>query len=478
MSSNNTAMKTLLILSLMLILINYVETMVVPALPKIQQDFATTATTVGWVTSAYLIVGAIASPIFGKLADRYGKKKMYVTAVMFYIIAVGLAGISPSIGFLIGARAIQGLGYAVFPIAIAIITDVFPKERVAFAQGILSGTLAIGPALGLLIGSYVVQDLGWPYAFHTAFILSLIIFVISLKYLEETNVRTMERVDYQGALLIGISMASVLIYLTDGPSYGWVTLQQLSLLVIFAITLAIFIRLEQRKVEPLMKLSLFKIRNVMVANVAGIISGISMFLMFIAITYYSQLPRPFGLGLSIIQAGLLMSPVAIVMAVIGPFVGRMVSKIGPKLPLIVGSGIGMIGFSTFIFNRSTPTAIVEDTILSAAGLIFIIVPLVNMIAVSLPPESRGVGIGMNTLIRTLGSSIGPVISTTLMDTFQTSYVMLFNNQIIPVGDFPSSTAFDIIFAIGTFSMLLTLIISLWTKNYRAEVKGETVAIGG
>ncbi len=111
------AIRTLLILALMLVLINYVETMVVPALPKIQDDFSTTATTVGWVTSAYLIVGAVASPLFGKLADVYGKKRMYVMAVAFYIVAVGLAGFSPpSIGFLIGgARAIQGLGYAVFP---------------------------------------------------------------------------------------------------------------------------------------------------------------------------------------------------------------------------------------------------------------------------------------------------------------------------------------------------------------------------
>ena len=149
------AMHTLITLTLMLTLVNYVETMVIPALPKIETQFSTTATTVAWITSAYLIVGAIASPLFGKLGDRYGKKKVYLLSIGFYSLAVLLAGFSTNIYFLIFARAIQGLGYATFPLAIAIITDLFPKERVAWAQGILSATLAAGPALGLLVGSYI-----------------------------------------------------------------------------------------------------------------------------------------------------------------------------------------------------------------------------------------------------------------------------------------------------------------------------------
>jgi EmrB/QacA subfamily drug resistance transporter len=461
------AVRTLLILALMLVLINYVETMVVPALPKIQDDFATTATTVGWVTSAYLIVGAVASPLFGKLADVYGKKRMYIVAVAFYIVAVGLAGFSPSIGFLIGARAIQGLGYAVFPIAIAIITDIFPRERIAFAQGILSGTLAIGPALGLLIGSYIVQDLGWQYAFHTAFILSLAVFFISLKYLKETDVRSKEKVDYLGASLIGGGVASVLIYLTLGPNYGWSTASQLALLLVGASLITAFVFVERNREEPLIKLGLFKIRNVMVSNIAGLISGVGMFLIFIAITYYAQLPAPFGLGLSIIQTGLLMSPVALTMALVGPFVGRIVARSGPKPVLITGALVGVLGFYLMMINRASSLALVEDTVIASLGLICIIVPLVNMVAVSVPEDSRGIGIGMNTLIRTLGSSIGPVISTVIMDSYETVYFTLFNGNLIPIAVLPSSTAFNLIFMIGMIMMGLTFIVSLWTRNYKA-----------
>src|SRR5579872_1541054 len=108
---------------------------------------------------------------------------MFLISLIFYMAGVGLAGFSPTIYILIFARALQGMGFAIIPLALAIITDAFPRERVATAQGVISGTFAIGATLGLIIGSYVVQDLGWPYAFHTALILSLILFALTAKVL-------------------------------------------------------------------------------------------------------------------------------------------------------------------------------------------------------------------------------------------------------------------------------------------------------
>ena len=459
------AMRTLITLTLMLTLINYVETMVVPALPKIEDQFSVSATTVAWITSAYLIVGAVASPIFGKLGDRYGKKKMYLIAIVFYSIAVLLAGFSPNIYFLIGARAIQGLGYATFPLAIAIITDIFPKERVAWAQGILSATLALGPTLGLVIGSYIVQDLGWPYAFHTALILSIILLIISMKYITEIPSKTKEKIDYLGATLLMISVVSLLVYLTNGPSVGWTAINQLALLVISIISFGLFIQFERKTSEPLMKLDLFKIRNIMVANVAGLISGIGMFQMFIGLTYYAQIPQPYGLGLSIIDAGLLMAPVSLIMMILGPIVGRMINKIGPKPLIIIGSIISIIGFLLLSSFRATEIQVVFDAMVTTAGIVSIIIPLVNMVATSLPEESRGVGIGMNTLIRTIGSSIGPIIATVYLDSYVAWLIYPFNNQFIPVASVPSSTAFNYIYITGAIFMFLNLIVSLATKNY-------------
>ncbi|AWR93738.1 MFS transporter [Acidianus brierleyi] len=457
--------RTLLLLSSMLLIVNYVETMVIPALPTIESDFSISATLAGWVTSAYMIVAAATSPLMGKLADTYGKKKMYVIAIGFYIVAVSLAGFSPNIWFLLGARAIQGVGFSIFPIAIAIITDLFPREKVAFAQAILSAILGIGPALGLLVGSYVVEDLGWPYAFHTAAILSIIVFAASVAYLPHTGHRVKEKVDYGGATLIGLATVMVLVYITEGPTLGWLAINNLALLISGLVLYGVFIAYEQRVKEPLLRLDLFKIRNFAVANIVGLVSGIGMFMVFIFMVYYSQLPRPYGLGLSIIESGLLMSPVAFGMVIFGPLFGRLMPKIGPKPVLISGSIISALSYFMLLVNRATPVDLLEAGFVSSIGLVAVILPLVNMVALSLPDEYRTTGMGMNTMLRTLGGSAGPVAATVLMDSYQDPVIMMYNNQPLVLGYLPSATAFDYIAILGIFIMIVTLIVSLWTKNY-------------
>ena len=185
MSAANSrhANRVLLTLVGVALLVNYVETMVLPGIPTIQKYFSTTSTIASWITSAYLIVGAAVSPLFGKLGDSYGKKKMFLVSLIFYMAGVAMAGFSPSIYILLFARGLQGIGFAIIPLSLAIIADAFPKEKIGTAQGIISGTFAIGAAAGLIIGSYVVQDLGWQYAFHTALILSIVLFVVVAKVL-------------------------------------------------------------------------------------------------------------------------------------------------------------------------------------------------------------------------------------------------------------------------------------------------------
>lgn len=462
--------RTLLILSSMLLVVNYVETMVIPALPTIENDFSISTTLAGWITSAYMIVAAATSPLMGKLADTYGKKKMYVIAIVFYIVAVLIAGFSPNIWVLIGARAVQGVGFSMFPIAIAIVTDLFPKEKVAFAQAILSATIGIGPALGLLIGSYVVEDLGWPYAFHTAAILSLIIFIISLKYLPHTGHRVKEAVDYVGASLIGLGTVMLLVYITEGPTLGWDNPENLILLLLSFILYVVFILYERRTKEPLLRLDLFTIRNFAVANIVGLISGVGMFTVFIFLVYYAQLPQPYGLGLSIIQSGLLMSPVALGMVIFGPIFGRMMPKIGPKPLLVTGSLLTMIAYILLMTYRATPQEVLLDGFLSSLGLVAVILPLVNMVALSLPDQYRTTGMGMNTLLRTIGGAAGPVVATALMQAYQVPIIVMVNNQILVMGYAPSSTAFNYIALFGFVMMLLTLLGSMFAKNYKFSVE--------
>ncbi len=457
--------KVLLTVTAVSLLLNYVETMVIPGIYDIQKDLSTTATIASWITSAFLIVGAAVSPLFGKLGDIYGKKKIFLTVLLFYIAGVGLAGFATNIYMLIASRAIQGIGFAIVPLGLAIITDVFPKEKVATAQGIISGTFAIGAAAGLIIGAYIVQDLSWQWAFHSAFILSIVLFFIALVALKKDVPGEKGKVDIVGTSMLMSGIVLVLLYLTEAPTLGWLSLENIALLIPGIILTVGFFAFENKQTSPLIQLSLLKIRNVLVANLVGILSSMSMFLLFFAVIYYAQYPSaigPYGLGLSVINTGLTLAPATLVMLIVGPLMGRLVTRIGPKPIITLGASISIIGLLLFTFFRGTTTELTIDVAVALVGVVSLIIPIVNMISVSVPKESTAVGLGMNTMLRNLGGAIGPVLATTIITTYSDKL----GPPILPtVMTFGNKTAFNIIFAIGIVLMIIIIALSLTIKNY-------------
>ena len=463
------AIKVLLTITAISLLVNYVETMVIPGVPTIQRDFATSQTVASWITSAFLIVGAAVAPLFGKLGDIYGKKKILLIVLTFYIVGVGLAGFSNSIYTLILSRAIQGVGFAIVPLGLAIITDIFPRERVATAQGVISGTFAIGAAMGLVVGAYVVEDLGWQWAFHTAFILSIILFVIVTKMLKKDQPGAKSKVDFFGATILMSGIVLVLLYLTEAPNLGWLSYQNIAFLIPGVLLTIYFFVFESKRSNQLIQLKLLKIRNVLVANLVGILSSMAMFLLFFAVIYYAQQKAPYGLGLDVITTGLTLAPATFVMLIVGPIIGRSVGKIGPKPILLFGSIVSIIGLSLFILNRGSTMDLTIDVAVSLVGVVSLIIPIVNMISVSLPKESIAVGLGMNTMLRNLGGAIGPVLATTIMSTY-------YDTVQIPVAPyyiaFANATAFNIIFATGIGLIIAIIALSLTAKNYTFSKKRQ------
>lgn len=464
----NYATKVLLTVTAVALLINYVETMVIPGLPSIQTDMATTASIASWVTSALLIVGATSAPLFGKLGDSYGKKKMLLVALGFYMTGVGIAGFAPSIYILIIARAIQGVGFAVIPLGISIITDTFPKERIATAQGIISSTFAVGAALGLVLGAYVIQSLTWHYAFYTAFILSIIMFATVFKTLKKDIIETKSRIDYTGATLLVAGIALLLIYITEGTEIGWLSIQELAFIIVGASLLGAFVFYENRTKTPLIKLSLLKIRNVLVANLVGIISGIVMFLLFISVVYLAELPAPFGLGLGVIETGLTLAPATIVGLFLGPIIGKAVTKIGPKPVIAISGTITIIGLLMFIIDRSSQLMVALDVAVALSGATTMVIPIVNMISVSVPRESRATGLGLNTMLRNVGGAIGPILATTIMATYTSPFSVTIQGVTRVVANFANEKAFNTIFALAIALTIVVIALSLAIKNYKIQ----------
>lgn len=460
-SPSSHQLRALLAMTGVALLLNYVETMIIPGILTIQNYFSTTESIVAWITSAFLIVGSAVSPLFGKLGDSHGKKRMFLVALAFYTIGVGMAGFSPSIYFLIFSRAVQGIGFAIVPLALAIIAETFPNERIATAQGVVSATFAIGAAAGLVVGSYIIQDFGWQWAFHSAFVLSLILFLVIAKFLPKGALGNKLKVDYYTTVMLMAGVSLILLYLTEGPYEGWYSVYDLAALAAGVVLTVGFFVAESKRSNPMIQLKLLRIRNVFVANGVGIISGIAMFLLFFAVVYYAELPQPFGLGLDKISTGLTLAPATLLMLVAGPVLGRLVTKSGPKPTMIIGATIAIVGFLLFVFNRGTTTDLVIDTAISMVGSVSVIIPIVNMISVSLPRETVATGLGLNTMLRNIGGAVGPVIATTIMST----YTVTFPSPTGGVAVLPSSTAFDFIFYLGAAALVVAILFSLAAKNY-------------
>ncbi|MCI4455204.1 MAG: MFS transporter, partial [Sulfolobus sp.] len=421
-------MEVLLVLLMILLLINYVETMVTPALPTIQNDFGVSENLVSWVTTAFTISAAVAAPIMGKFADVHGKKKTLLAILSAYSLALLIAGISPNIYVLILARLIQGIGFSAFPIAVAIITDMFPPQRIATAQGILSATFGIGTAAGLSVGAIIDQDLGWQMAFHISFVGSIVILAIAAKVIPESPNRVKESIDYVGMTLIALGTGLILVYISEGPNWGWLSGREILLLTSGLILTYAFVVWESIAKEPMLKLDLFKIRNFAVANAVGMVSGIAMFLLFFGVIYYAQLPWPFGLGKDQISAGMAIAPGTLGMLIVGPLVGRLINRVGPKPILITGGMILILGFYLNLVHRSSLFDLTINSFFTTIGIVMMMIPLVNMVSVSLPPEARGVGMGVNTQIRQIGASIGPVLASSIMTSYESSSVMPLNGN--------------------------------------------------
>jgi predicted MFS family arabinose efflux permease len=342
---------------------------------------------------------------------------------------------------------------------------VFPKEKLATAQGTIAGSAAISMALGLVLGSYVVQDFGWQMAFHSAAVLSVILFVIVVAVLKRDTVgSTHARVDYTGAFVFALGIALILLYFTEGSTSGWLSAEEIAFLIPGLALTTLFFMLESKIDQPLIQLKLLRVRNVLIANLITIVTGVVNFLAFFAFIYYAELPKPFGLGFDALTTGLTLAPATFAMFIVGIVAGRLVSKTGPKPILFTGATVSILSFALFAINRATPTAVMVDIVVAFAGIVALVVPVVNMISVSLPKESISVGQGLNATLNQVGGACGPVLTTTIMATYTQPLTSPVNGKMVFVGALPSAMAFNVIFVVAIAFSTICMVLALAIRN--------------
>jgi MFS family permease len=490
------ARNVLLVLAGIALMVTYVETMVVPAQYRFVRFFDNAPiSTVSWILAAYLVVGTVVTPIFGKLGDIYGKKRMLVAVLAVYAIAVSFAGFTPSIGaaigwdrsqqldLFIGVRAVQGLGMAMFPLAFAMIRDEFPPARVGPAQGIVSAMFAAGAATGLVGGAWVTQNFGWQDTYHTVIPVAILMLLLTILVLRESRHRLNQPLDVPGALFLGMALLFTLLGLTQGPTWGWtnwngfdlggVPLSTPLFFVLALIFAAAFAFWEPRTETPIVNFARLRQRNILASNIGGVFVGAAMFLMFVGNTYLVQLPGV-GLGQTVLTSGLISLPSVLVMMVVGPLVGRWVTTFGPKPIMILGFlSIALGGFLLIFFNR-TILELIFVPIPVLAGAVAVLISMSNVVLLSSEMKEAGIQIGMNQTFRNLGSSLGPVLAGTVLASFTAVFeISVAPHVSVPV-TLPDLRAFQFVYVITALLGLVGAGLSLGLRNFRFTREGVRV----
>ncbi|HEY5736940.1 MAG TPA: MFS transporter [Nitrososphaeraceae archaeon] len=465
---------TLAILSLIGLIIVYGETMIIPAIPDLVKDFNIPYNTTAWILTAYLIAGAVATPIVGKLSDIYGKKKILLIVMIIYTIGTSFGIISNDISTMIIARTIQGIGMSVFPIAFTIIREKFPENKLSIAQGILTSLFAAGGVIGLSLGATTIEYFGWRSTFISISPLSLILTLIIMRFIhvkeqEENNnnkIPLSKNIDIKGAIALTVTISSFLISITllgNSDSADFNNTINSSLVILFSvlsiISLFIFILFQRRTHIPLIDLNLLKDRILLPTNILLMTIGISMFMIYQTISILIRNPPPSGFGGSAIDAANVQLPFMIISLIISVLSGFLISRFGNIKPTIIGSVISVIGFSSLFIYHSTELEIIINLSIIAGGLSLAEVGGFNITLVSVSPKVSGVSMGITVLLFLIGMSIGPAISGIYLETFQ-SPIML--NKISY--SFPSAFSYDMIFLTSALLSFIFLILAILTAK--------------
>ena len=484
----------LLLLAAAALMVNYVETMLVPALPTLVAFFdGVPYTTIAWVVSAYLLVGVSTTPLFAKLGDIYGKKRMLVVVLGIYTVAVAITGFTPAIAtalglsrynavyLLIAVRGLQGVGLAMFPLAFAMIGEDLPPAQVGQAQGLIAAMFAIGAALGLFGGAWVIQTYGWQDAYHLVIPIAVLILGLAIWELPESRHRLQSRLDVPGAALLGGALATFLVGLSQGPAWGWGNLGAVRIggapfgvpefFVVSAALAVLFYLRERTAAAPMVRLERFRERNLAIAYVVALLVGTSIFLGFVGVTILVETPIV-GLGRTVFEFGVLSLPTTMSMLVAAPFVGRAISRFGPKPVMMLGAGLATVGFVLMLTFDTSYNEVILTPIPTFVGLVAMLISVTNIVVLSSRKDETGIQTGMAEMFQDLGASIGPVLVAAILASFTGVFatgVVGPNGPITVV--LPTLTAFHWLFGVGALLALSSGILAFFLRNYSFAADG-------
>jgi EmrB/QacA subfamily drug resistance transporter len=389
---------------------------VIPALPTFQHSLHASETGTTWLLTGFLVSASVGTSVIGRLGDMYGKERLLLWTLLILAAGTLLAAVSNSLGMLIFARVIQGVAGGIFPLAFSIARDEFPPNRVAGSIGLMSSILGVGAGFGLVVGALIAEHLGWHWLFWIPLIVTLVAAAATWKWIPESPIRTPGKVNWTAATVMSVGMTVLLIGIAQTSVWGWGSPKSLALMVVGLLITCAWVAMEDRSDNPLVDMTMMRIRGVWTTNLAAFLLGAGMYSSFIIFPEFAQLPKStgFGFGASVLDSSLYLLPAAAGMGLLGSFTGKIARRYGSKPALVSGSAITGFAFFWIAIQHAHPYDMLISAALLGVGIGLAFAALGNLIVGAVPPHQTGVASGMNTVMRTLGGALGGQISATFI----------------------------------------------------------------
>jgi EmrB/QacA subfamily drug resistance transporter len=403
---------TLVIVSLGLFMMVLDNLVVNVALPSIHRDLGASIQTLEWTVNAYILAYAVLLLTGAALGDRLGRKRMFIAGISLFTAGSAAAALAPSIGLLIAARAIQGVGAAVVtPLTLTLLAEAFPPERRGLALGVWSGISGIGVALGPLVGGALTQFASWHWIFWVNVPLGIALVPLASRRLVESH-GDAKHLDLRGLALASAGLFGIVYGLVESQSLGWSSTQVLVSLAAGAALVVAFVAQELRTSEPMLPMGFFANRGFAVTNA---VSVAMYFGMFGSIFFLSQFLQNV-LHNTPLQAGVKLLVWTGAIMVVAPLAGFMSERYGSRLFMVAGLGLQAVALGLLAMSASVDQSylsMVIPFVLAGSGMALVFAPSANAVLSSVRTSQTGQASGATNALRELGGVLGIAILGTV-----------------------------------------------------------------
>ncbi|MFH8679675.1 MFS transporter [Streptomyces lydicus] len=407
--SRRRRLLVLAICCMSLLIVSLDNTVLNVALPSMQRELHASVSGMQWTIDAYTLVLASLLMLAGSTADRLGRRRIFTVGLVVFALGSLLCSLAPGLSWLVVFRMVQAVGGSMLnPVAMSIITNTFtdPRER-ARAIGVWGGVVGISMAAGPVIGGLLVQSVGWRSIFWINVPIGALALFLTLRYVPESRAPRPRRVDPVGQLLVIALLGSLTYAIIEAPGAGWTSPEILGFVLVALVSLAALIGYERRRREPLIDLRFFHSAPFSGATVVAVCAFAALGGFLFVNTLYLQNIR----GLSALEAGLYMLPMAGMTLVCAPLSGRLVGSRGPRLPLLLaGTTMGASGLLFAAFDaQASNTLLFTGYVLFGIGFGLVNAPITNTAVSGMPRAQAGVAAAVASTSRQVGQSLGVAV---------------------------------------------------------------------